>query len=333
MYARTVFDPLTIILPNGSWAPYLAQSVVPNATYWSWTIDLRPGVMFHDGTPLDGAALLMNFEAHLHSLLGRPRSPAGRRELHPDRAPRGDDEPQAALDPLPLLPGRGDRRADRLPDGTVHDRRPQRGDRQPVGTGPFKFTEWIPNDHFTATANPNYWRPGLPYLHQVTYKPIPDDTARLGGPAVGDHRHDASPTLPKRSCNYRGNHQWSYVDDSGPVVGEADMNCVSSTWPSPRSTTRRSAWPWPRPSVHPPTRGSSTTGSTHPRPACSARHPLLLQDRLPDLQPGRGQETRPAGPAAVRQADLVHPGDDQQPVGHPGRRPTWPSSSSRWGWT
>ena len=31
MYARTVFDPLTIILPNGSWAPYLAQSVVPNA--------------------------------------------------------------------------------------------------------------------------------------------------------------------------------------------------------------------------------------------------------------------------------------------------------------
>ena len=32
MYARTVFDPLTIVLANGDWAPYLAQSVVPNAS-------------------------------------------------------------------------------------------------------------------------------------------------------------------------------------------------------------------------------------------------------------------------------------------------------------
>ena len=30
MYARTVFDPLTIVTANGDWAPYLAQSVVPN---------------------------------------------------------------------------------------------------------------------------------------------------------------------------------------------------------------------------------------------------------------------------------------------------------------
>ena len=40
------------------------------------------------------------------------------------------------------------------PNGTTH----------PVGTGPFVFKEWIPNDHFTATANPNYWRKGMPYL-------------------------------------------------------------------------------------------------------------------------------------------------------------------------
>ena len=32
----------------------------------------------------------------------------------------------------------------------------------------------MPNDHFTATKNPHYWRPGLPYLDSITYKPIPD---------------------------------------------------------------------------------------------------------------------------------------------------------------
>src|ERR1700683_5150152 len=63
MYARTVFDPLTIILANGDWAPYLAQSVVPNASYTAWTVTLRSGLVFHDGTPCNGAALLTTFQA------------------------------------------------------------------------------------------------------------------------------------------------------------------------------------------------------------------------------------------------------------------------------
>ena len=69
MYARTVFDPLTIVLDNGNWAPYLAQAVVPNSSYTSWTVTLRPNLVFHDGTPCNGAALVTNFEAHSKSLL------------------------------------------------------------------------------------------------------------------------------------------------------------------------------------------------------------------------------------------------------------------------
>src|SRR5580692_1921877 len=69
MYARTVFDPLTIITADGGWAPYLAESVTPNADYTAWTITVRPNVVFHDGTPCDGAALLTNFKAQIASLL------------------------------------------------------------------------------------------------------------------------------------------------------------------------------------------------------------------------------------------------------------------------
>ena len=152
---------------------------MPNAEYTSWTITLRPTVVFHDGTPCDGAALLMNLEAQYHSLLtGLVLKPVVD-DIHPDRPADGDGEPEAGLGPLPLLPGRRDRRAGGLPDGPGDD---QRQDRQatdnPIGTGPFKFKEWVPNTHFTATAWPGYWRKGLPYLDSITFKPIIDYTSR-----------------------------------------------------------------------------------------------------------------------------------------------------------
>src|SRR6202046_24162 len=63
MYARTVFDPLTIITANGDLAPHLDESAVPTSSYTAWTITLRPNVTFHDGTPCNGAALVTNLEA------------------------------------------------------------------------------------------------------------------------------------------------------------------------------------------------------------------------------------------------------------------------------
>ena len=167
----------------------------------------------------------MNFEAHLHSLLVGP-------VLQPVVVNFTQTGPLAVTMNLkqPWIPfpyylagGIGGQIAYPMAPSMINA--PNGGTDNPVGTGPFKFTEWIPNDHFTATANPNYWRPGLPYLHQVTYKPIPDDTARSEALQSGTIDMMITDT-PQEIVLYRGNHQWSYVDDSGPVVGEADMNCV-----------------------------------------------------------------------------------------------------------
>ncbi|HBG74904.1 MAG: hypothetical protein A2X25_07615 [Chloroflexi bacterium GWB2_49_20] len=49
----------------------------------------------------------------------------------------------------------------------------------PVGTGPFEFVEYVPNDHLSLKKNPNYWQPGLPYLDTLTYKPITDGSVAL----------------------------------------------------------------------------------------------------------------------------------------------------------
>ena len=57
LYGRTVFDPIAIVNAAGGLEPYLAQSITSNEDFTAFTITLRPGILFHDGTPLDANAL------------------------------------------------------------------------------------------------------------------------------------------------------------------------------------------------------------------------------------------------------------------------------------
>ena len=224
MYARTVFDPLTIVLANGDWAPYLAESVVPNSSYTSWTITLKPNVLFHDGTPCNGAALVTNLEAQSKSLLtGVVLNPTlvSITQTGPLAAAITFKDPWVPF-PYYLAGGIGGQVAYVAAPSMLANKN---GTSNPVGTGPFVFQEWIPNDHFTATANPKYWRPGLPYLESITFKPIPDEEARAEALKSGTIDIMITDT-PQIITQFRGNRSYSYIDDSGKVAGEPDMNCI-----------------------------------------------------------------------------------------------------------
>ena len=95
----------------------------------------------------------------------------------------------------------------------------------PVGTGPFVFQVWDPNDHFTATKNPHYWRPGYPYLDGITYKPIPDTEQLLASlqSRVVDIIHNSTAQV---TASLRSDTSLGYIDDSVHVAGEPDMNCL-----------------------------------------------------------------------------------------------------------
>src|ERR1700719_3210790 len=49
----------------------------------------------------------------------------------------------------------------------------------PIGTGPFKFVEFKPNQSITLVRNPEYWKPGRPYLDGIEYRIIKDVSTRL----------------------------------------------------------------------------------------------------------------------------------------------------------
>ncbi len=55
-----------------------------------------------------------------------------------------------------------------------------------IGTGPFLAKEFTPGVRSVAVRNPNYWKPGKPYLDQIEYFSIQDETARVNALLAGD---------------------------------------------------------------------------------------------------------------------------------------------------
>jgi peptide/nickel transport system substrate-binding protein len=221
LYGRSVFDPIAIVNARGQVEPYLAQSITSNSDFTAWTITLRPNLVFHDGTPVDAAALHLNIEKQATSILTGPAFAAQISSASVTGPLSVTITVKESWAPFPYYLAQaqtGYVAAPSMlnnPNGTSH----------PVGTGPFLFQEWVPNSHMTATANPHYWRKGYPYLGQITFKPIIDPNARDNALKSGtvDMIHTNSPTS---LLEFRGNKQWAYYDNSGQVVGQPTVQCI-----------------------------------------------------------------------------------------------------------
>lgn len=52
-------------------------------------------------------------------------------------------------------------------------------EKPPIGTGPFRFKEYVKGSHIILEKNPEYWKKGLPYLDRIIFRPIPDPSSAL----------------------------------------------------------------------------------------------------------------------------------------------------------
>ena len=89
MMALAVFDTLTTLDVDGNIVPYLAESVEPiDGDLTRWSVVVREGITFHDGTPLTAQAVQANFDAQLASFLpGCRRSSAWSRHRSGSQRP------------------------------------------------------------------------------------------------------------------------------------------------------------------------------------------------------------------------------------------------------
>jgi peptide/nickel transport system substrate-binding protein len=179
-----LYDTLLDIDSKGKIIPHLAEKLeaAPDATWFK--ITLRSGVKFHDGTPLDAAAVVAHFK--------RMMDPKNHCRCIADLTPIDTVEATGPLEvtfkmktPSAPFPAALADVAGMIESPTAVAKYNNDLSTHPVGTGPFIFKEWQRGAQIVFERNPNYWGKA-PYLDQVVLRPMPDEQARYASLQAGN---------------------------------------------------------------------------------------------------------------------------------------------------
>jgi peptide/nickel transport system substrate-binding protein len=184
-HARMVFEPLVDADSFMQPVPVLAESWESNADGSEWTFRLRPGVTFHDGSPLTAEDVVYSFQR----LLDPETASAGADELtglKPENLKATDPATvTVTLDsPIVELPSLLATKHGLIVKGGAST---EDSKYRPVGTGAFKLFELKPGQLKTVfQRNEDYWREGLPKSACIELSGVVEPTARIAAILSGN---------------------------------------------------------------------------------------------------------------------------------------------------
>ena len=185
---RQLYDPLVIEGADGEPIPFLLESFSANDDYTEWTFTLRPEITFHDGSPVNSAALVRHLEELGNATLSRlaiEEAEIQSFEAIDDLAVKVNLGKTFVDFPLGFTSAGGFLGAPAMYDLGIDSAR------SPIGTGPFMLDEWVEHEVTRLVRNPNYWRTDaegrqLPYLDAIEFRPFEDDETRFNALRAGD---------------------------------------------------------------------------------------------------------------------------------------------------
>jgi peptide/nickel transport system substrate-binding protein len=176
-----IFEGLIKLDGQGRFVPALAERWEVSGDGLTYTFHLRKGVRFHNGEAFDAKVARWNLERAMGEKTQNP---------HPEyfrgiaRIETPDDHTLVLTLKEPdglFLVHMAEGDAVMLPVGAAEEAKSR-----PIGTGPFKFVQWVRGDRVEVERFEGYWNPKLPYLDRVTFKFIPDSSAQAAALKAGD---------------------------------------------------------------------------------------------------------------------------------------------------
>lgn len=177
MVNSQIFDYLTVLNSDGSVGPGLAQSWETSEDDRTWTFNLVSDVTFHDGEPFNAEAVKVNFDRILNPDNALPavqllRGVVEVRAVDETTLEIVTEEP---FGPLPFHLTHYSLGI--VSPSALENMSTEELGQNPIGTGPFKFVRYTPNDRIILEANPDYWGEG-PYVSTVVFRPAPEIATR-----------------------------------------------------------------------------------------------------------------------------------------------------------
>jgi len=176
----TIYGQLFKLVEGGKIEGELAESSTLSSDGKTFTIKLRPGVKFTDGSPFDAETVKWNFDRSLASpCTCNPKSSWPKLE-NPAVTTSGTDTvelhftaPFAAIERSFISAN-----INWIASKTAFEKMGEKAFKQkPVGAGPFTVVSNSPSNQLVLQKNPDYFREGRPYLDKITLKSIGGDQA------------------------------------------------------------------------------------------------------------------------------------------------------------
>lgn len=187
MVVDRVFSSLMRYNPDGSVYPEIAESFEVSEDGLVYTFKIREGNKFHDGTVCDATAVKWNFDRQIgeNGTADMPYKDSFFSQIVSCEAPDANTiiltikEPNSAFVVyLAQRVGMG------IISPTAYQSNPEGFSRNPVGSGPYKFGEWVSDQYFTLIANEDYIL-GKPENGQVVFKIIKESATRTSEMLTG----------------------------------------------------------------------------------------------------------------------------------------------------
>lgn len=176
---HSIYDALVQLGPGGALEMVLAESMT-QVDPRTWEIKLRPGITFHNGEPLDAAAVAFSIDHILDPKTGSQI--AGNFQVI--KQVEEVDSLTARLrlaEPAPWLPSLMAPWLVLLPPAYASDPTNDFAN-NPVGTGPYQFVRWARGSRIVLKQNAEYFGPaakGQPVAPSVDFRFVPDATTRV----------------------------------------------------------------------------------------------------------------------------------------------------------
>jgi peptide/nickel transport system substrate-binding protein len=168
-----VFDSLTWVDPATlAVQPKLARSWTVSKNGRTIVFRLQEGVKWHDGTPFTASDVAFTIKRVQDPKIASQFAPQVATVKSVDVVNDTTVRFNLSAPTPPLF-------ANLLQVQIVGEKSIGSIETKPIGTGPFKFVEFVPGDHQTLEKNPDYWVKGTPLLDRLVFKNVPDAQSRL----------------------------------------------------------------------------------------------------------------------------------------------------------